>query len=104
MTPEIQDLQNRIKILEDIVLSLKGMELNVITSKDKINSRGKGIKLTSPKNPTGCEIRTGNAADNASIVAEIGANIPNGSLYLSSASLQPFFVKYNGTWILVTLP
>lgn len=103
MEQQIQELQNRVRFLEDIIFSSKGMEINKIISKDQLIARGDGVTFTNSKNPAGCQIRTGSATDNASIIAEIG-NVPNGSLYLSSATFQPFFVKYNGTWTLVNLP
>lgn len=106
MQQEIDALKQQVQRLTEIIQgNFNG--LNVFTSKviskDTLTAERNGIILTSTNNPQGCQIRTGNAADNASIVAEVG-DLPNGSLYLSSATFQPFFVKYNGTWILVNLP
>lgn len=103
MEQQIQDLEKRIKALEDVIMSANEASFNKVVVKDKIFSKGKGIKLTSQFNAIGCEIRTGNAGTAAAIINEVGT-IPNGSIYLSSATFQPFWVKYNGTWTLVNLP
>ena len=103
MEQQIQDLEKRIKVLEDVILSANETSFNRAIVRDKIYSKGKGIKLTSQFNTIGCEIRTGNAGTSAAIINEVGT-IPNGSIYLSSAAGQPFWVKYNGTWTLVNLP
>lgn len=74
-----------------------------IVSRDKILSERNGIKLTSASNPTGVEIRTGSAINDAGIKAEVGT-LPNGSLYLSSSATQPFFVMVGTTWTLMNIP
>lgn len=107
MEKRIQDLENRIKQLESIInrgnlLSAKQFDQNVVFKDGIIVENGR-ILLRSKNNPTGTYLVTGNASDNASIVTEQGA-LPNGSVYMSAQALQPFFVKYNGTWILVNLP
>lgn len=104
MEQQIKNLEERVQQLEDIVKSIVGVEMMQLTTKNKLYARGNGIRLTSYFNPLGCEIRTGAAINAAGIINEIGSDVPNGSLYLSSATGQPFFVKYNGTWTLVNLP
>lgn len=110
MTPqerqEFETLKRQVQSLQEIIQgNFNG--LNVFTSKvlskDTFIAEKNGITLTSTTNPVGCQIRTGSAADNAGIVAEVGT-LPNGSIYLSSATLQPFFIKYNGTWTLLNIP
>lgn len=75
-----------------------------LVSRDIFIAEKNGIKITSKNNPRGCYILTGNSINDTQIKAEYGTGIPNGSLYLSSSVTQPFFVNYNGTWILVNLP
>lgn len=107
MTPqEKQEFEQMKRSLQEIMQgNFNGLNIftSKIISKDTLIAEKNGITFTSTNNPQGCQIRTGSAVDNASIVAEIGT-VPNGSLYLSSATSQPFFVKYNGTWTLVNLP
>lgn len=105
MEKRIQDLENRIRQLESkgnlgssVLFDAK------VVSKNQLIAERNGIKITSTSNPIGCYILTGNATNDASIKAEYGTSITNGSLYLSSSVTQPFFVNYNGTWILVNLP
>jgi len=107
MEKKIQELENRIKQLESIVnrgnfLNAKQFDQNVIF-KDGITVDNGRILVRSKNNPSGIYLATGAGADNASIVAEQGT-LPNGSLYMSNQTFQPFFVKYNGTWTLVNLP
>lgn len=105
MEKRIQDLENRIQQLESkgnlgssVLFDAK------VVSRDQLIAERNGIRLTSPYNPIGCYILTGDATNDAEIKAEYGTSITNGSLYLSSSVTQPFFVNYNGTWILVNLP
>ena len=107
MEKKIQELENRIKTLENIInqgnfLSEKQFDQRVIFKNGIIVENGR-ILVRSKNNPSGIYLATGAGADNASIVAEQGT-LPNGSLYMSNQTFQPFFVKYNGTWTLVNLP
>lgn len=107
MEKRIQDLENRIKTLENIInqgnfLSEKQFDQRVIFKNGLIVDNGR-ILLRSATNPSGVYLVAGNANNDASIVAEQGV-LPNGSLYMSAQTFQPFFVKYNGTWTLVNLP
>ena len=105
MEKRIQDLENRIKQLETKGnLNSSNIFDSKIVSKDQIIAERGGIRITSTSNPIGCYILTGSAINDAGIKAEYGTSITNGSLYLSSSVTQPFFVNYNGTWILVNLP
>lgn len=105
MEKRLQDLEKRIRQLESkgnlgssVLFDAK------VVSKDQFIAERNGIKITSTTNPVGCYILTGNSINDAQIKAEYGTGITNGSLYLSSSVTQPFFVNYNGTWILVNLP
>lgn len=107
MEKKIQELENRIKMLENTInqgnfLSEKQFDQRVIFKNGVIVDNGR-ILLRSETNPSGVYLVTGNGIDNTSIVAEQGV-LPNGSLYMSNQTLQPFFVKFNGTWTLVNLP
>ena len=109
MTPqerqEFEQMKRQIQSLQEIIQgNLNGANIftSKIIAKDLLTAENSFL-LTSKNNPQGCGIYTGSAINNAGIVAEIGT-VPNGSLYLSSAASQPFFVKYNGTWTLVNLP
>lgn len=103
----MDELTKRVKKLEDMMnptfYDARPFNEKII-SRDQIIAERNGIKITSTSNPLGCYILTGNAVNDSDIKAEYGDLIPNGSLYLSSSVTQPFFVNYNGTWILVNLP
>lgn len=107
METKIQELERRIAQLEQMFsqgdfLSDKQFDQRVIFKNGITVDNGR-ILIRSNSNPDGIYLVTGSAINNASIVAEQGT-LPNGSLYMSSAVSQPFFVKYNGTWTLVNLP
>ena len=107
MEKKIQELENRIKTLENIInqgnfLSEKQFDQRVIFKNGIIVENGR-ILLRSSLNPNGVYIATGTANNDASIIAEQGT-LPNGSIYMSNQTFQPFLVKYNGTWTLVNLP
>lgn len=74
-----------------------------ITSQDQIIADGNGIKMRSNSNPLGVQIRCGDAINDAGIKAEVGT-LPNGSVYLSSSSTQPFFIMVGTTWTLLNIP
>jgi len=103
----LQLLENRIKALEEQInrgnfQSEQQFDARVVFKNGFIVENGR-ILLRSKNNPTGVYIATGSAANDASIIAEQGV-LPNGSLYMSNQTMQPFFVKFNGTWTLVNLP
>lgn len=103
---EFENLKLQVQRLTEIIQgNFNGLNVftSKVVSKDTFTAEKNGIIVTSTNNPQGCQIRTGSAADNAGIVAEVGT-LPNGSIYLSSATLQPFFIKYNGTWTLLNIP
>lgn len=107
MDKRIQDLENKIKQLESIInrgnfQSEKQFDERVVFKNGIIVENGR-ILLRSKNNPDGIYLVTGSSTNNASIVTEQGT-LPNGSLYMSNQALQPFFVKFNGTWTLVNLP
>ena len=74
-----------------------------IVSMNKILANENGIKFSSATYGNGPEIRCGNQIDDTGIKAQVGT-LPNGSLYLSSASAQPFFIMVGTTWTLLNIP
>lgn len=105
MEKRIQDLENRIRQLESKgnLQSERQFDERVIFKNGIVVENGY-ILFRSGSNKEGIRIAVGNAYTNAGIIAEQGV-LPNGSLYLTNFTLQwPLFVKYNGTWIQVTLP
>lgn len=105
MEKRIQDLENRIRQLESKgnLQSERQFDERVIFKNGIVVENGY-ILFRSSSNKEGIRIATGNASTNSAIATEQG-NLPNGSLYLSNVTLQwPLFLKYNGTWVQVTLP
>lgn len=107
MDKRVQELENKVKQLEMVInrgnlQSAKQFDTNVVF-KDGITVDNGRILLRSSNNPSGIYLCTGDALSDATIIAEQGV-LPNGSLYMSNQTGQPFHVKYNGTWTLVNLP
>lgn len=105
MERRIQDLENRIRQLESKgnLQSEKQFDERVIFKNGIVVENGY-ILFRSGPNREGIRMAVGAAATNANIIAEQGV-LPDGSIYLTNHTLQwPLFIKYNGTWIQVTLP
>lgn len=102
------DLEARVRKLEEIIdrgnyQSEKQFDQRVIFKNGIVVENGY-ILFRSGANKEGIRMAVGNAYTNAGIIAEQGV-LPDGSLYLTNFTLQwPLFIKYNGTWIQVTLP
>lgn len=101
-------LEERIVRLEAIIRqgdfsSSKVFDEKII-SRNQIIAEGNGINITSNSNPIGCTIVTGNKTSDATIKAEIGSAIPNGSIYLSTSTTNPVFINLNGTWTALAIP
>ena len=107
METKIQELERRIAQLEEMFArgdfqSEKQFDARVVFKNGIIIENGR-ILIRSKNNPDGIYLVTGSATNNSGLVTEQGT-LPNGSLYMSNQTFQPFFVKYNGTWTLVNLP
>lgn len=103
-----QDLTRRVEQLENIILKFNFLDSSVfdkkIVSKDMIIAQNHGIRIINPTGLTNAQIYHGSQINDTGIKAEIGYTSPNGSLYLSSASDQPFFIMKGTTWTLMNIP